>query len=72
MSYDRPYPMNQYPALRGTILRLVDGEYRLGFQQSGEWIDLGRAVIRMTSHREETGAYTMEWVRARDDDSSSE
>ena len=36
--------MSGYKAVQGTTLRIVDGEYRLGFyqEQEKEWIDLGR------------------------------
>jgi hypothetical protein len=60
--------MEEYKPANGATLRVVNGQYRLGFVQDGEWIDAGPAVLRMTSHREETGAYTMEWVLAHKDD----
>ena len=61
--------MSEYKATLGTTLRIIDGEYRLGFCQEKEWIELGAAVLRMTSHHEETGAYVIEWRLASQTDS---
>jgi len=63
--------MSEYKATQGTTLRIIDGEYRLGFYQEKEWVELGAAVLRMTSHHEETGAYFMEWTLGSRDDTGS-
>ena len=64
--------MDEYKPANSATLREVNGQYRLGFVQNGEWIDAGPAVLRMTSHHEETGAYTMEWVLADEDNRPTE
>ena len=64
--------MSEYKATQGTTLRIIDGEYSLGFYQEKEWIELGAAVLRMTSHHEGTGAYVMEWTLASRDGSESD
>ena len=56
--------MDEYKAANGATLRLIDGEYRLGFYEGEQWVDLGPAVLNMTWEHEETGAYTIEWVLA--------
>lgn len=45
--------MSEYKPIQGTTLRIVDGEYRLGFCQEKEWVELGRAVLAI--HRNLAG-----------------
>jgi hypothetical protein len=58
--------MADYAGMCGTTVRRIDGQWRLGFYLEGEWVDLGRAVLAMTEHHEETGGYKIEWVFLRE------
>ena len=57
-----------FPTQNGAVLRIVDDQYHLGLYQDGVWVDLGRAVIRMTEYEEGTGAYKMMWTLAETDE----
>jgi len=58
--------MFEYPTMYNATVRHINGENHLGFIQDGEFVDLGRAVLAMTEHDEETGAYKMVWMLVRE------